>query len=421
MSYVSQDRPMPHLPVETWGTIFQFVEDTTSSRIKLLRVSQSWRRIATATPQLWSRLYIHTTNLVPVRFFLKHSRNLPLDMHIRLLDSSAKDTDALTTVLAEHLSRMRLLEIQISEQELANKFVARLGHGQPAPLLESLCIQVDNPSCDPVRGLALLNSAFRSTPCLARLILPAYPLPHRSSPLFSSSVLTDLTLDAIPFGANTNEYAIFFTIKSVTNLQSITLKSSASFSYCNTSTFRFPNISTPHLISVDISAPGWGLHILDAFHAPLLTSVRLAAPRGHRYRDWTAVYTEAISTSLRLLSQRSPLVKQLELCGTVLHHPEEDYRWLFGTAFPLMEVMRFERTDITDALMMLGYNCMPGLKTLELSGCKGISGPGLLSFLQTRANKFRLVLEACPHVTEDAVQALLKVTTLQVDDSRKAG
>jgi hypothetical protein len=246
-----------------------------------------------------------------------------------------------------------------------------------------------------------------------------FPNPKPTCPLFFSSALTDLILDAIPFGANLNEHKIFATITALKNLQSFTFKSSDIFSYCDTSTF--PNIDVPHLVSVDVSAPGWGLDILGTFHAPLLTCVRFDALREDRISDWIPVYTEPISTSLRLLSQRSPHIKQLELRGTVLHQPEEDYQWLFGTAFPLLEVLRFEETDITDDLMELGAKRMPSLKTLELSGCKGVSGPGLFSFLQMREKTFQLILEGCPHITEDAVEALSKATTLRFDNGRKTG
>ena len=377
-------RCMPELPVETWSTIFQFViqlDDTLSSRTKLLRINQYWRNIATTTPKLWTHLYIHATNTSPVQFHLKNSGSLPLDIQIKLLRSSARDRSALTKILAEHLSRIRLLEINVPEHYGADKLIAQLGCGQSAPILESICIQVKNQPRDPVPSFASLHYAFSSTPRLARLSLPAYPLPKPTCPLFSSSALTDLILDAIPFGANINEDMIFATITALKNLQSFTFKSSDIFSYCDASTF--PNIDAPHLVSVDVSAPGWGLDILGTFHAPLLTCVRFDALREYHI-DRIPMYTEPISTSLRLLSQRSPHIKQLELCGTVLHQPEEDYQWLFGTAFPLLEVLRFEETDITDDLMELGAKRMPSLIMLELSACKCVSGPGLFSFLQLR-------------------------------------
>ena len=55
---------------------------------------------------------------------------------------------------------------------------------------------------------------------------------------------------------------------------------------------------------------------------------------------------------------------------------------------------------------------MPSLKMLELSGCEGVTGPGLFSFLQMQDKTFQLVLEGCPHITEDAVEALSKATTM---------
>ena len=410
---------MPELPAETWSTIFQFViqlDDTLSSRTKLLRINQDWRNIATTTPELWTHLYIHATNTTPVQFHLKNSGSLPLDIQIRLLHSSVGDTSALTEILAQHLGRIRLLEIHVPEHNDADRLIAQLGRGQSAPILESLCIQVENQPREPLPDFASLHLAFSSTPQLARLSLPAYPLPKPTCPLFSSSALTDLILDAIPFGANINEDMIFATITALKNLQSFTFKSIDIFSYCDTSTF--PNIDVPHLVSIDVSAPGWGLDILDTFHAPLLTCVRFDALREYPI-DWEPVYTEPISTSLRLISQRSPHIKQLELCGTVLLQPEEGYQWLFGTAFPLLEVLRFEETDITDDLMELGAECMPSLKMLELSGCEGVAGPGLFSFLQMRDKTFQLVLEGCPHITEDAVEALSKATTLRFDNGRK--
>lgn len=380
-----------------------------SSCTKLLRVNQFWRKIAMETPQLWTHLYIHTASVPAVQFYLKHSDRLPLDVQIELFKHKLlTNTSPLTEMLAENLNRIRSLEIHVSVHKYADKLIAQIGLGQPAPILESLYIHLRYNSI-PVPNFPSLQSAFRSTPCLRYLNLPAYPLPKPPCPLFSSPALTDLILDANPFGATINGNMIFSMIGALKNLQSFTFKSSDNFSYNESSTF--PNINTPHLLSVDVSA-GWGLDIVWTFNAPILTTVRFDALRQDS-NSWIPIYLGPIIT-LRRLSERSPLIKKLELCGIVLYSREVDYLWLFGTAFPLLEELKLKSTDVMDEFLALGANSMLNLKALEISTCRGVSGPGLFSFLQARRKSFQLTLYECPYVTKDTLRALSKVVTLKI-------
>ena len=380
-----------------------------SSCTTLLRINQFWRNIAMKTPQLWTHLYIHTTSVPAVQFYLKHSDRLPLDVQIELFKhKSLTNTSPLSEILAENLNRIRSLEIHVSVHKYADKLLAQIGLGQPAPILESLYIQVRYNSI-PVPNSLSLQSAFQSTPRLRHLNLPAYPLPKPTCPLFSSPDLTDLILDGNPFGTNINENMIFSTIGALKNLQSFTFKSSDNCTYHETSIF--PNINTPHLLSVDVSA-GWGVDILCAFDAPILTFVRFDAMK-QDMSNWTDSYFGPMIT-LKHLSQRSPLVKQLELCGILLFCRERDYLWLFRTAFPLLEVLKFEGSEVTDEFLALGANSMLNLKALELRRCRGVSGSGLFSFLQARGKGFQLALYECDYIANDTLRALSKVVTLKL-------
>jgi len=364
---------MLDIPVETWSSIFEMVleqEDTISARIRLLKINSLWRSIAYETPQLWTNLRIHKNEVSQAEFYLQHSGALPVDVHLEILDLSPNtDTSALTEILSNHLNRIRSLCIHAQQHDYADKLLAQIGAGQHAPILEFICVKIDQEVREIVPGFAALQSAFQSTPRLLRLHLPAYPLPSGQSPLFSNPSLTHLTLDATLFYANLNCDTLFNVIGAVSGyIQGFTFHGSDDFSYADTS--NFPTLNLPHLTEVHVSAPGWGLDILDTFHAPALTKVLFDARRQkeyHEIEEWTLEYSEPITTSLRHLSARSPQIKQLELFGTALQNPKDDYTWLFGAAFPMIEVLRFVETDITDDLLVLAtVENMPRLRILEV-------------------------------------------------------
>ena len=197
------------------------------------------------------------------------------------------------------------------------------------------------------------------------------------------------------------------------HLLHFTYSASDLFSYRSTE-LEFPRIiSMPHLISADVSAPGCGLDILRALDAPLLTKVRFDGWSDEFYQEeleWDERVTEPISASLRLLSERSPNLTHLELRSTKFFNPVDDYQWLMSdSAFPRLEVLRLDATDITDGSLRLGAGKMGSLKRLELRGCEGVSGDGILKFAEGRNQDFELLIDACPGVKPEDLAKLTKI------------
>ena len=88
------------------------------------------------------------------------------------------------------------------------------------------------------------------------------------------------------------------------------------------------------------SLPGCGLD--------LLTNLRFDGWREEK-KSTLELLTSVISTSLRRISEHSPNITHLELRSTVMTYEDDDYEWLMSdTAFPRLEVMRLDATDIKD-------------------------------------------------------------------------
>ena len=91
-------------------------------------------------------------------------------------------------------------------------------------------------------------------------------------------------------------------------------------------------------------------------------------------------------------------------------NPLEDYKWLLRDgAFPHLEVLRLDSTDIPDGALEGSQS----LKRLELRACEGITGAGLLRFVQGRAESFELLLDSCPGVTEEDIGALSEIVKVE--------
>ncbi|KAF9556793.1 hypothetical protein CPC08DRAFT_725529 [Agrocybe pediades] len=381
------------LPFEIWSTIFQFLiegNNTTQYRVLLLQVNQEWRRIAASMSQLWIDLDIWSVDPSKAQFFLSHSGMLPIDVRITLLHLSGSrkpNIESLAETISNHVNRIRTLDIHVETIKYADMLITQIGAKQDAPSMEFLCVNVERgePDYPPGKRFASLKTAFRTTPNLKHLSLPAVPLPNFNSPIFSTPSIAELTLDATPFYANIHCNMLFNALLAVCqNLRSFTFKGSDDFSFHRTSSF--PKISMPCLTSVKVSAPGCGLDILDTFRAPILSDVRFDARMQKYYwslEHWGPEYGGYATRSLRILSERSPLIKRLDLAGISLVEPETNYAWLLDKAFPMLEELRFEDANISDDLLARaaaagGLTC---LRVLEICNCSAMRGPGILAFL----------------------------------------
>ncbi|KAF9556783.1 hypothetical protein CPC08DRAFT_75185 [Agrocybe pediades] len=382
------------LPFEIWSTIFQFLIEgnkTTQYRVLLLQVNQEWRQIACAMPNLWTDLEIRTVDPSKAQFFLSHSGVLPIDVRITWVKFSATrnpDIKALTDALSNHVYRIRTLDIHVQMHKYADMLIAHIGAEQDAPCLESLCVKVKRrqPNYPPGKRFASLKTAFRTTPNLKHLSLPACPLPNFNSPIFSTSSIAHLTLDATPFDAGIDSNMPFNALLAVCqNLRSFTLKGSTSLLFLTTPSF--PRLNMPRLTSVNVGASGWGLDILDTFRAPMLSDVRLDALEQKYHwspEDWGLRYGGYATVSLRILCDRSPSIKRLDLAGIAFIIPETIYAWLFDNAFPMLEELRFEHADISDDLLAkAAVGVLPRLRRLEICNCAAVSDSGIFAFLSS--------------------------------------
>ncbi|PPQ76490.1 hypothetical protein CVT26_012357 [Gymnopilus dilepis] len=386
---------MPDLPPELWTTIFRqlvAVDNTALCRPRILLTNRTWYQVATSIYDLWTRIEITTPHIAQVQFYISHSGALPLDIHLTVLGSMVQDMHPVARLIASHLHRIRLLELHVQQHEDAEHLVQEIGRDQPAPLLEVLSISLRALSPWVFSDSLVYRTTFSSAPRLAHLILPVYPLPRkRSCALIHFPSLTHLTLDArSPFHGQLNPEMVFELLGALVNLESFTFKSTDTCSYFNTS--GFPLVESKRLRSVDISAPGWGLDILARIVAPSLQNVCFDTRRDGVLM-WSDVLALGISDALRLLSERSPSVTHVELYAVKFSYHHWRYPWLLGEAFPLLQVLKLDDTDITDAVLERTSQTSPHFRRLELRGCPGVTEGGWLSFLSRRDEDFELVVD----------------------------
>ena len=359
-------------------------------------------------PSQWARLVVNRKiDLARIRKELENNGDLPLHVRIRLPD--VEDTDDLTELLRQHVPRFLSLEIQVPVHEDAEEIVFSIGEGQPAPLLERLKITVDQRLQGPIPSFDALKNAFYPSPRLTQLNIPSNPLPEITIPLLST--VTSLTIDSIQAQWDIYLYTLFDMLESMPHLQHFKFIGSDNFSFLPSARFDFPRvIPMPNLLSVDVSAPGCGLDILRAINAPLLTTVRFDGYRPIGYQeDFVDALTTPIPASLRRVSERSPKITCLEMCSTVTHNPQEDYRWLLSDeSFPQLEILRLNAADISDDTLVMGTSRMRKLKKLELLNCERLSGAAVKQFVEGRDKSFVVLIDACPSITEEDRMTLSK-------------
>ena len=355
--------------------------------------------------------------------WLKDLGDQPLDVHIRVPPNvNLKDSSPFVG-LRWCVSRFQRLCIRAPKHETADTLVNLIGEGTAAPLLERLDILVEKESSKPSPVFTPNPNAFYPCPRLKHLTIPGFPLPSFNSPHFIN--LTSLTINAVPFHYDdmylNNTNRILDILDSTKNLHHFTYVDQDVSNRLRLTKSR--TISMPHLLSVDVSVPGCGLDILCVLDAPFLTNVRFDGWRNKKFTEnWNKSLTEPmISASLRQLSERSPNLTHLELRCTVMHNPHDDYLWLMsddatssttGSAFPRLEVLRLYATDITDKFLRFGAGKMVSLKRLELLACMGVSGKGILKFVEGRNRDFELLIEACPGVTQEDLEKLAEIVNV---------
>jgi hypothetical protein len=392
---------MPNIPPEVWSDVFlRVVESDPTNLPSLVFVSRSWYRIANNSPRLWARLVLkrprHFTSARYCNMFLTKSGTLPLDVLIDV-PPEVEGTSRLVRVanhLKKHLSRFRTLELRVNSHEGAEDLVSSIGAAKPAPLLESLVIEVAT-TTGAVCFVAL-GSAFQPAPRLTHLTLPAHPPLPISSLL---STITSLTLDAFQYGRYTQFLKNFQLLASIPRLECFTFKGSDNNSHFLYQTSKVP---MPYLTSVDVSVPGCGLDLLCCLRAPLLRYVRYDGWRDEENTaEWDESFPNSILGSLQLLSRESPMIESIELRSTWFPNATMDYPWLLDPeTFPNLEVLRLDSSDITNDALFNSPRKHPNLKRLELRHCTGVTGRGLRHFVDLCKEDFQVVASKCKRVTQ---------------------
>jgi hypothetical protein len=393
---------MPNIPPEVWSDVFlRVVESDPMNLASLMFVSRSWYRIASNSPRLWARLVFkrlrHFTSGRYHNMFSTKSATLPLDVLIDV-PPEVQGTVLLRKVAAnylrKHVSRFRTLELRVSTHQDAEDLVSLIG-AQPAPLLESLVIEVAMTTWG-IRFVAL-GDAFQPAPCLTHLTLPVHPLPPSSSLL---STITSLTLDAFQYGRRTEFPEILQFLASIPRLECFTFKGSDNDSYFNL--YQTSKVPMPYLTSVDVSVPGRGLDLLCCLRAPLLRLVRYDGWRDEEHSaEWDESFPDSILESLQLLSRESPAIESIELRSTWFPNATMDYPWLLHPkTFPRLEVLRLDSSDITNDALFNSPRNHPNLKRLEVRHCTGVTGRGLRHFVDLCKDDFQVVAYKCKRVTQ---------------------
>ncbi|KAF8496047.1 hypothetical protein JB92DRAFT_2991827 [Gautieria morchelliformis] len=117
-----------------------------------MRVCQFWRDIAKATPQLWTCLHIG----YPHQFadptglwqWLERSGECPLDVILNI-PLGVTDMRPTLVLLRGHVRRFHVLNIEVPTPGIADTILSSIAlsegkcNGNTAPLLEELCITID--------------------------------------------------------------------------------------------------------------------------------------------------------------------------------------------------------------------------------------------------------------------------------------
>lgn len=298
------------------------------------------------------------------------------------------------------------------------RFVAGIGEGQPAPLLERLILTVKD-HAKHFRTYRTLSTAFTPSPKFVELQLPAFPRPNKRPPMLATATcLTFDTLECVHYAAR----GMLPLIQAVTHLKHFKAKSFERSEWPGADFSKI--ISLPLLRSADVTVPGNGQELLTNFFAPRLTRVRLdgyredVSPELWERWEWdaTEIFLRPFTSRLlNHLSTHSPLIRQLELTYIHLQFQKEDHvRLLCGLLFPLLEELILVMTNIRDAALVESAGRNPILKMLQLRRCKFITVDGLRSFVQGGVHpEFVMIVNECPNISQEDIKSLSEIGRVQ--------
>jgi len=357
-------------------------------------------------------------NLEYLQFYLPKSGALPIDVDITLpKDVGMNEIGGVTALLREHASRFRYFDLHVQFYEELEVFISSIGDSKPAPFLEELVLQVEQPTgYSNASEFLSLPTAFTPSPHLDYISLSGCPFPKKFPP----------TITAMTFNHIDTLNNIISCFESTPSLQDLTFygcDDPSSLSHIS-SQFEDPHIvSLPHLHTADISIPGYGVYLLRVIDAPDLTAIHLDGSSVHNFYEdgegWDADVSALFSTTIRHLSAHSRNLRHMTLEYTKFNSRLEDYALILsGAGFPQLEQLELCETDINDEALLAAGNSggSSSLKDLTLWQCRHVRGCGLLGFMHGRRSDFRLSLYHCEHVQQKDIvllSAVVKVHYVQ--------
>ena len=408
---------MAHLNFDVLSLTFIEVLRTSSSLLTLRSVNRAWYEVTERTPRLWTSLVLnrksHFTDLEYAKFYLDKSGALPIDVHIALPDDvDMSEIGDVTALLRSQSLRFRSFGLHVRIHDELEAFISSIAQGRPAPLLEHLELRVRSrtPS-DTALDFISLPTAFTPAPRLAHIEIPGWPLP-KSFPQLST--ITSFTIDGVSSNPTATHKVISF-LRSTPSLQHFVYKGYDDYP-CINSNFPHSEVHFPDLLTIDVTAPGSGAHLLCLINAPALTDARFDG--FHTDNSLAAIVLSKRSINLQRLT-----LEHTEFQGPLLCDPLLYYQIIFNNSsyfFPQLEELLLIATDITDeALRAAGERARGGssLKKLELRDCERVTGTGLLEFVCGRGSDFSLSLQGCKNLNmtqEDmvAISAMVRVKGL---------
>ncbi|PPQ74809.1 hypothetical protein CVT26_004876 [Gymnopilus dilepis] len=398
------------------SVVFEKAIDSGYSSLSTIRsVNRAWFDIAGHTPTLWARLVLRQkvqfVDIEYARLHIQKSGATPLDVTVSLPDDLSYRTDMpALALLRRAVTRIRSIVITVPYFEAWHTIVTSIGEGESATALEKLTI-ITRGDVDDVRNngpYTTFSTAFTPSPRLQYLQLPAWPIPVFPPPQFS--IITTLVFDT-PF-SGLDIPPLFPLILAAPTLQhfkfkAIDMGAESDPSYSNV-------LSLPQLISADVTTPGFGIDLLGNFYAPNLVDVRLDGYRDvvpdHVWGedDWGWDLRLSATSILEKLAGRSPRIRRLNLRYVHFLDPIGDFNCILGgLAFPALEELILERSDLRDISLIESTSKLPSLKKLVLQSCHYITIKGIYRFLEGHAtDEFVLEVRECRRISETDIKSL---------------
>ncbi|KAF9535000.1 hypothetical protein CPB83DRAFT_843314 [Crepidotus variabilis] len=269
---------------DLWARIlYTTTRDNLTLLASLQTVNRYWRDLIISDCLLWTKIDIkhqaHLTKLAFLDVFLKRSGEAPLDISIELPDyTSLTQPYIFLCRLQQVATRIKSLRLSLYNYQLIESFILGIGQGQPAPYLEKLSITTKSP--DSIFFMSdttfpSLESAFTPSLRLRHLTIPSWPLPKSIQAIPQLSTITTFLIDVSSQPMDMDCALELLKAAHVLEHLSFNGYNLVSWGSVGSATDTARIIEMPHLRSVNLSAPGYGIELLRNISAPLLEKITL--------------------------------------------------------------------------------------------------------------------------------------------------